>query len=59
MALVQRWSADWPYPDNWLPDLFGTGAGNNYVNYGNAEFDALVARAAVETDEGKRLAIYN
>ena len=56
MALVQRWSADWPYLDNWLPDLFGTGAGNNY---GNAEFDALVARAAVETDEGKRLAIYN
>ncbi len=23
--VIQRWGADWPYPDNWLPDLFVTG----------------------------------
>jgi oligopeptide transport system substrate-binding protein len=59
MATVQRWAADWPYPDNWLPELFGSTATNNYVNYRNPRFDDLVRRAASETDESERLGYYD
>jgi oligopeptide transport system substrate-binding protein len=55
---IQRWGADWPYPDNWLPDLFGSGALNNHAVYRNARFDDLMRRAAAETDDEKRLQIY-
>ena len=34
------WGADYPDPDNWLPELFGTDAGNNHTSYSNAAFDA-------------------
>jgi oligopeptide transport system substrate-binding protein len=56
---IQRWSADWPYPDNWLPDLFGTGALNNHAAYSNPKFDDLMSRAAREFDGAKRLGIYD
>ena len=56
---IQSWSADWPYPDNWLPDQFGTGAGNNLVNFSNQQFDNLMAQAAKETDNQKRLDLYD
>ena len=56
---IQRWSADWPYPDNWLPDLFASGALNNHAAYSNAKFDALMLKAAAETDNAKRLALYD
>lgn len=49
------WGADYPDPDNWLPELFGTGAGNNHSQYSNPKFDALVKQAAAEPDEKKRL----
>ena len=55
---IIRWSADWPYPDNWLPDILSTDGRNNFANYSNSKFDELVREAAVETDEGKRLALY-
>ncbi|MDO8673140.1 MAG: ABC transporter substrate-binding protein, partial [Dehalococcoidia bacterium] len=53
------WGADYPDPDNFLPELFGTGAGNNNVNYSNKEFDDLVAKAMAEPDDGKRLQLWN
>ena len=56
---IQRWSADWPYPDNWLPDQFGTGALNNHSGYSNLKFDDLVKKAQAETDNKKRLELYN
>jgi len=56
---VQRWSADWPYPDNWLPELFGSGAGNNHVAYSNAKFDELIKKARAEVDDKKRLAKFH
>ncbi|HEX5368224.1 MAG TPA: ABC transporter substrate-binding protein, partial [Dehalococcoidia bacterium] len=56
---IQSWSADWPYPDNWLPDQFGTGAGNNLVNFSNQQFDDLMAKAAAELDNQKRLDLYD
>jgi oligopeptide transport system substrate-binding protein len=52
------WGADYPDPDNWLPQLFGTGAGNNHTNYSNAAFDALCAQAGNELDNTKRLKLW-
>jgi oligopeptide transport system substrate-binding protein len=52
------WGADYPDPDNWLPELFGTGAGNNHTNYSSAAFDALSAKAKNELDNTKRLAMW-
>jgi len=49
------WGADYPDPDNWLPELFGTKAGNNHTGYSNAAFDALVTAAKSELDNTKRL----
>jgi oligopeptide transport system substrate-binding protein len=56
--LVQSWSADWPYPDNWLPDLFGSKSPNNHLNFANTRFDELIEKAAAETDDKKRLSLY-
>ena len=50
------WGADYPDPDNWLPQLFGTGAGNNKTGYSNPEFDKISATALKEQDNTKRLA---
>jgi oligopeptide transport system substrate-binding protein len=58
-VVIQRWSADWPYPDNWLPDLFTTGALNNHAVYSNSAFDDLMRKAAAETDNAKRLSLYD
>lgn len=58
-ATITGFSGDWPYPDNWLPDLFSTGARNNLVGFSNERFDELVAEAAVETDNARRLKLYN
>ena len=59
VATIQGFSADWPYPDNWLPDMFTTGAGNNLVGFSNATFDDLMGKAAAETDNAKRLKLYD
>jgi len=49
------WGADYPDPDNWLPQLFGTGAGNNHTTYSNPAFDAICKTAGKELDNTKRL----
>jgi oligopeptide transport system substrate-binding protein len=56
---IQRWNADWPYPDNWLPEIFGSNSGNNHLEYKNPKFDEIMRRAKAEVDEKKRLALYN
>ena len=56
---VQRWSADWPYPDNWLPSQFTTDAPNNVSKYSSRLFDQLMAEAASEVDNEARLGIYD
>ncbi|MHB8645658.1 MAG: peptide ABC transporter substrate-binding protein [Thermomicrobiales bacterium] len=53
------WGADYPDPQDWLPDLFGTGGGNNNYNYSNPQVDALFKQAAVEQDNTKRLGLYD
>jgi oligopeptide transport system substrate-binding protein len=52
------WGADYPDPDNWLPEIFGTGAGNNHTTYSNTAFDDLCAEAAQELDNDARLEKY-
>jgi oligopeptide transport system substrate-binding protein len=49
------WGADYPDPDDWLPGLFGTGAGNNHTGYSNPAFDALSTKALAELDNTARL----
>jgi oligopeptide transport system substrate-binding protein len=47
------WYADYPTYDNFMYDLFhsdSAGGGNNYSNYMNPEFDALVDEAKATTD---------
>ena len=58
-AAIANWSADWAYPDNWLPELFASWGGNNLVAYKSPQFDDLMKKAAAETDERKRLALYD
>jgi oligopeptide transport system substrate-binding protein len=52
------WGADYPDPDNFLPELFGTDAGNNHTNYSNPAFDELAKKAKSELDNTKRLAMW-
>jgi oligopeptide transport system substrate-binding protein len=53
------WGADYPDPDDWLPNVFGTKAGNNHTQYSSAAFDALCDQAAHELDTTKRLQLWD
>jgi ABC-type oligopeptide transport system substrate-binding subunit len=57
-AYLLYWGADYPDPESFLLSLFGSGASDNYVDYQNPEFDALMSRAALEVDPDARVAIY-
>jgi oligopeptide transport system substrate-binding protein len=52
------WGADYPDPDNWLPQLYRTGAGNNKTSYSNQAFDDLCAKGLIELDNTKRMQIW-
>ncbi len=52
------WIVDYPHPQDFLEILFRTGNENNYGEYSNAEVDALLDMAAVETDQVLSLQIY-
>lgn len=49
------WGADYPDPDNWLPDLFGTSGSQNHTQYSNLKFDDTVKKAMAEPDNTKRI----
>jgi len=53
-------SADYPDPDNWLPDFFSTNGGYNaqLAEYSNATFDAKVTEALAQPDSALRLALW-
>jgi oligopeptide transport system substrate-binding protein len=48
------WIADYKDPANFL-DLCKTGAGNNYSEYSNKEYDELLAKAAATADPAERM----
>src|SRR5206468_1289470 len=52
------WGADYPDPDNWLPDIFGSKGSQNHTGYSNPQFDQIVAKAQAEPDPQKRLALW-
>lgn len=52
------WGADFPDPESLLLTLFGTGQPDNYVDYSNPDFDALLAQAASEQDPDVRVQLY-
>ncbi len=52
------WVADYPDPENFLDVLFRSGSGENHMAYSNPEVDALLDRAAVESDEARRHELY-
>jgi ABC-type transport system substrate-binding protein len=52
------WGADYPDPESLLLILFGTGRADNYVDYSNERFDALLDAAAAEQDVSKRIELY-
>lgn len=52
------WVADYPDPDDWLPEFFGTGGGANLSGYSNPQFDTISQQAKVELDNSKRLALW-
>ena len=53
-----RWGADYPHANNQLNGLFTCGGGNNDQQWCNAEFDALIAQAAKEPDQGAQAELY-
>ena len=52
------WGADYPDPDNWLPEMFGTGAGNNKTQYSNPALDDQMKKAIAESDPQKRMQLW-
>lgn len=50
------WGMDYPDPDNFVPELFKTGSGNNHTQYSNTLVDALSRQCQSELDETKRMA---
>ncbi len=58
-ATIISWTAQWAYPDFWLPEVLGSASPNNRTGFKSARFDELMRRAAAETDDKKRLAIYD
>jgi oligopeptide transport system substrate-binding protein len=52
------WGSDYADPEDWLPQLFGTGAGNNKYMYSNPQVDALFKQAQTTTDNTQRLNLY-
>ena len=55
---ISVWGADYPDPQNFVSQQLRTGVGNNNGHYSNAQFDKLVDQADVETDQAKRLDMY-
>jgi oligopeptide transport system substrate-binding protein len=52
------WFVDYPDPDSYL-NLFLSDSGNNYTNWKNKTYDALVNQAVVTMDPVKRKALYD
>ncbi|WP_436792096.1 peptide ABC transporter substrate-binding protein [Yinghuangia sp. YIM S10712] len=52
------WKADYPFPDNFLNDIYRTGAASNDAGYSNADFDNLAQQAQGATDEAQALQLW-
>jgi len=52
------WFVDYPDPDSYL-NVFLSDSGNNYTNWKNKNYDALVNQAVVTLDPAKRKVLYD
>lgn len=57
-AFELQWVADFPDPETFLWALFSAESPDNYSDYDNPEFDALLDEAAATLDVDERAAIY-
>jgi peptide/nickel transport system substrate-binding protein/oligopeptide transport system substrate-binding protein len=57
-AYALYWGADYPDPASFLQSLFASGSSDNYIDYSNPDYDALLAEAAEELDTSRRAEIY-
>ena len=57
-AYELTWVADFPDPETFLWNLFDSSSPDNYSNYQNPEFDALLDQAAATLDVDERAALY-
>lgn len=57
-AYELTWVADFPDPETFLWNLFGTGSPDNYSSYANLTLDALLDEAAATLDVEARAALY-
>ncbi len=57
-AYALYWGADYPDPATFLQSLFASGSSDNYIDYANPDYDALLDQAARELDPDARVAIY-
>ncbi|MBF6614676.1 MAG: hypothetical protein IVW55_16315 [Chloroflexi bacterium] len=56
---ISVWGADYPDPQNFLTQQLHTGVGNNNGHWSDADFDKLTEQADIETDQAKRMSLYN
>jgi oligopeptide transport system substrate-binding protein len=52
------WNADYPHPENWIRDLFHTGASANIAGYSNATVDDLIDQASAAEDPSAAVELY-
>jgi peptide/nickel transport system substrate-binding protein/oligopeptide transport system substrate-binding protein len=57
-AYELTWVADFPDPETFLWNLFATPSPDNYSEYSNPTFDALLDQAAATLDVDERAALY-
>jgi peptide/nickel transport system substrate-binding protein/oligopeptide transport system substrate-binding protein len=57
-AFELQWVADYPDPETFLGSLFRTGSPDNYSEYSNPRFDALLDEAARTLDVEERAKLY-
>jgi peptide/nickel transport system substrate-binding protein/oligopeptide transport system substrate-binding protein len=53
------WGADYPDPETFLRSLFHSESPDNYSDYNNPEYDALLDQAALTLDETERAELYD
>jgi peptide/nickel transport system substrate-binding protein/oligopeptide transport system substrate-binding protein len=57
-AFELTWVADFPDPETFLWNLFATGSPDNYSDYSNPDYDALLEQAAQTFDTDERAELY-
>lgn len=57
-AFELTWVADFPDPETFLWNLFASSSPDNYSDYSNPEYDALLAEAATTFDTDERAGYY-